>query len=129
MAQIRSKISEKSPYYISKYRFLELKNFCRQYSEWRLEITKLNWYGQIGDGRGSDISDPTERLAERAISFKRRLEMVEQAVIWADPDIYEWILRAVTEGIGYGSLNVPCSRDYFYDRYRRFFWKLSQLRG
>ena len=63
MANLRSEISNKSPYYISKHRYLELKHFCLQYPEWKEEINKINWYGRAGDGRSSDISDRVSTLA------------------------------------------------------------------
>lgn len=59
------------------------------------------------------------------------MEMVEQAAIGADPDIYSYILRCVTSGISYDKMvasGIPCSRDYFYDRYRKFFWILDGIR-
>ena len=129
MPQIRSKISERSPYYISKYRFLELKNFCRQYDEWRVEISRISLYGARSTIRGSEIGRPVENAAIRIEALKRRIKAVEQASIAADPDIYPWIIKCVTKGIGYDGLDVPCSRDYFYDRYRKFFWHLDKIRG
>jgi hypothetical protein len=129
MPQIRSKISERSPYYISKYRFLELKNFCRQYDEWKVEISRISLYGGRSTIRGSEIGRPVENAAIRIEALKRHLKAVEQASIAADPDIYPWILKCVTQGIGYDGLDVPCSRDYFYDRYRKFFWHLDKIRG
>ena len=129
MPQIRSKISERSPYYISKYRFLELKNFCRQYDEWKVEISRVSLYGVRNAIKGSEIGRPVENAAIRIEALKRRLKAVEQASIAADPDIYPWILKCVTKGIGYDGLDVPCSRDYFYGRYRKFFWHLDKIRG
>lgn len=129
MPQIRSRISERSPYYISKYRFLELKNFCRQYDEWKAEISRVSLYGVRSAIRGSEIGRPVENAAIRIEALKRHIKAVEQASIAADPDIYPWILKCVTKGIGYDGLDVPCSRDYFYDRYRKFFWHLDKIRG
>lgn len=128
MATIRSEISVKSPFYISKHRYLELKHFCLQYPEWKRELKLLKWYGSVGDGRGSDVSKPVEWAAQRREMYLKRCEMVEQAAIKSDPDIFEWILRGVTEGVGYGALNVPCSKDYYYERYRKFFWVLDKVR-
>lgn len=128
MPQIRSKISERSPYYISKYRFLELKNFCRQYDEWKSEINKINLYGVRMDVRGSGPGKPVETTVIRIEALQRKIEAVEQASVAADPDIYPWILKCVTQGIGYNSLDAPCSRDYFYGRYRKFFWHLDNIR-
>ena len=46
--------------------------------------------------------------------------------------IYEYILKAVTEELSYtylkSKLKIPCGRDMYYDRYRRFFWILSNSR-
>ena len=132
MSTIRSEISVKSPYYISKYRYLELKNFCFQYPEWRRKLKLLNWYGQAGDGRGSDISKPVERQVVVREKLLNSMRMIEQSAIEADPDIFDWIIKGVTEGVSYSDLRLsglPCSKDYYYDRYRRFFWCLDQVRG
>jgi hypothetical protein len=131
MSDIRSKISEKSPYYISKHRYLELRHFCMQYDEWKQQLEKLSWYGQAGDGISSGIGKPVEKMTEKRGSYLRRIEMVEQSCIEADSDIYKWILISVTDGVPYSGLRahgIPCSRDYFYDRYRKFFWCLDRNR-
>lgn len=132
MAVIRSEISVKSPYYISKHRYLELKHFCLQYPEWRVEVNKLNYFGSMGDGiRGSDPSKPVERLAGRRERYLKYMEMVEQSCLAADPDIFEWLLKAVTMGLSYDTLStleIPCGRGYFYERYRKFFWCLDRVR-
>ena len=51
----------------------------------------------------------------------------------ADEYLYEYIMKAVTEGLPYTYLqtvmDIPCSRDTYYDRYRKFFWLLSKMRG
>lgn len=129
MSTIRNQISTKSPYYISKHRFLELKHFCLQYPEWKTELNKINWFGSsVSEIRSHDISKPVERLYDRREKLLRYMEIVEQSAIDADPDIFEWLLRSVTEGVSYGSLEVPCGRDYFYERYRKFFWLLDKVR-
>ena len=59
--------------------------------------------------------------------------MVEQAAMDADEYLWHYILRAVTEGLSYtylkSRLDIPCSKDTYYDRYRRFFWLLSEARN
>lgn len=58
--------------------------------------------------------------------------MVEQTAIEADADLAHYILKAVTEGLSYSHLKarleIPCGKDMYYDRYRRFFWLLSKIR-
>ena len=132
MSEIRTSISIKSPYYISKHRYLELKHFCLQYEEWKKELKLVNYFGSYGgEVKSFDISKPVERAVEIRERYLRQIEMVEQAALEADGDIYEWILKSVTCGVPYGGLRasgIPCSRDYFYDRYRRFFYILSGIR-
>lgn len=57
--------------------------------------------------------------------------MIEQSAIKADSDIYTWIMKSVCYGVSYDYLKaegVPCSREYFYTRYRKFFWILDKVR-
>lgn len=80
---------------------------------------------------GSEISDKTGDTAVKRASMRARMKMIEQAAIAADPDIYAFIFKSVTQGISYEKLvasGIPCGRDYFYDRYRKFFWILDQIR-
>lgn len=77
-------------------------------------------------------SDPTERCAERKIFYQCRIAMLEQVAVLADKDLAKYILMAVTYGHSYtylkAKLDIPCSKDTYYDRYRKFFWILSDLR-
>ena len=112
---IRPEISGKNKYWIERHRYYELKHFCLQFVR----------SGQIH-------GDPTARCAESRLFFSDRMKLVEQAAIGADPEIYTYILRAVTEGLSYDTLKmqhgIPCCRDVYYDRYRRFFWLLDKTR-
>ena len=58
--------------------------------------------------------------------------MIEKAALDADECLYPYILKAVTEGLSYTYLksktDIPCGKDMYYDRYRRFFWILDGLR-
>ncbi len=64
--------------------------------------------------------------------YVKLMDMVEQTAIETDGDLCNYILLAVTEGISYDGLkmrfNIPCSKDAYYELYRRFFWLLSQAR-
>ena len=131
---IRTKISKDNKYYISKDRFLELKHFCLQYPEWKakyFEFTSLV-SGTMSGVRTSDISDPVSYAAQHREKYFRMMEMIEQSAIAADADIYQFILQAVCYGISYTALrtkyDMPCGKDMFYDRYRKFFWILDGVR-
>ena len=132
---IRAEISQKNKYWIDKHRHYELKHFCLQYHTWK----KL--YSSIGDitignnimrSRNNSISDPTSKMAMKRLMYKNRIDMVEQAAREADPVLCKYILKAVTEGLSFThlrtKLQMPCGRDMYYDRYRKFFWILSGMR-
>ena len=105
-----------SKYGISKHKFLQVYHFCMQYNEPR---------GSGGSGR------PTEDLAIRRAQLAENVQLVEQTCMEADGDIYQWLLKAVTnEGVGYTYLKeymeIPCGKDMYYDRRRKFYWLMAQ---
>lgn len=77
-------------------------------------------------------SDPTARHAIRKADYIERIRLVERVADETDEILCDYILKAVTEGLSYTYLrtkmNMPCSRDMYYDRYRRFFWLLDNAR-
>lgn len=134
---IRPEISAKNKYWIDKHRFYELKHFCLQYSHWKKTYAALNELilsASIFDKMPSSYSpsDLTAKQVLRKIAYSEKIEMVEKAAMDADEDLYIYILKAVTENLSYTylktTLEIPCSRDTYYDRYRRFFWLLSEAR-
>lgn len=135
---IRPEISTKNKYHIDKHRYYELKHFCLQYSSWKKTYSALNELGITssilsGMPSGTSISDLTAKYAIRKALYAEKIKMVEQAAIGADPDLYVYIIKAVTEGLSYTylktKLEIPCSRALYYDRYRRFFWLLNESRN
>ena len=135
---IRPNISEKNKYFIDKHRYYELKHFCLQYGEWkkahascRDTLMFASRFERLSPG---DIpSDLTAKYAIRSAQYAERIEMIERIAKDADDFLAPYILKAVTEGLSYAylntRLNIPCGRDLYYDRYRRFFWLLSEARG
>lgn len=135
---IRPEISEKSKYYISKHRHYELKHFCLQYPTWRKEYAALDNPSVTSSAAekmpSSNIpGDPTAKFAVKRAYYSERIKMIEQIAREADDFLYEYILKAVTEQLSFtylkSRLEIPCSRDTYYDRYRRFFWLLSEARN
>lgn len=80
----------------------------------------------------SQSSDPTARCAIAKAFYLERIEMVEKAIIEADRELSGYLLKGVTEGLSFDILqarySIPCSKDTYYDRYRRFFWLLDKAR-
>lgn len=134
---IRPEISEKNKYYIDKHRYYELKHFCLQYKEWKKEYARCNdaviFAAQLDRMPSSNTpSDVTAKYAIQKIYYADRIKLIERIAVEADNFLYPYILKAVTEGLSYTNLksvhNIPCGRDMYYDRYRKFFWLLSEAR-
>lgn len=134
---IRPELSEKNKYWISKHRYYELKHFCLQYPEWKstyLSISSSSRSISVVEysPKNGSYGNPTERLAVSKAYYRDKMEMVEQAAIETDSELYQYILKAVTEGLSYTylhtRLDMPCGRDMYYDKYHKFFWVLSNQR-
>lgn len=133
--QIRAELSPKNPYWIAKHRYYELKHFCLQYPAWKRAYVECESPGVSSIDRiGSTNTpgDPTAGLAMKKTYYAERIKMIEKAAMNADKELYTYILQAVTQELSYtylkSRLNIPCGRDMYYDRYRRFFWLLSEAR-
>lgn len=135
---IRPEISEQNKYYIDKHRHYELKHFCLQYPYWKKQYAA---YTDIGPNLSSFEriysnslpSDSTANWAIKRAYYLEKIELIERAAEETDYILYKYILKAVTEGLSYtylrNILQIPCSRDLYYEKYRRFFWILNKLRN
>lgn len=134
--EIRPEISKSSRYWISKHRYYELKHFCLQYKEWRDLYNKLkgepNHMGFNEMPRKTDISNPTEKVAIAKAECAYYMKLIEDISKQTDPELSDYIFKAVINGYSYNVMsmqyNIPCCKDTFYDRYRKFFWLLSSAR-
>ncbi len=124
----------KRKYEISKHRFYELYHFCLQYNDWLQELNLLSEIKSTAfDGMpyGQGYSDRTGNLAIRKSVLKEKCELIEKTAEEADADICKYILKAVTnEGVTYAYLktvlDIPCGKDLYYNRRRRFYYLLSK---
>ena len=134
---IRPEISERSPFYISKHRYYELKHFCLQYPEWQeklrqidgLTIHKERFASNI---KGGGYSDPTALYAEARIFLSQRIELVDKAAEKGCGYLAKAMVESVTNGISYEKMvargSVCCGKEAWYVAYRRFFWLLDKSR-
>ena len=136
MSAIRPELSVKNKYWIDRHRFYQLKHFCLQYKYWKKLYSTLHdiSVSSVNDIPGpKGLSDLTANCAIRKVEVANRIKMVESAAIEADRELWYYIVKAVTEGLSYTQLktqfDIPCSRDTYYDRYRRFFWLLNKYRN
>ena len=71
---------------------------------------------------------PTEQAAARIVELSKQLDIIEQSAKDADPEIWQYILKNVTQGIPYERLAVPCGFRKFSNARVKFFWYLSKRR-
>lgn len=134
---IRPEISTRNKYWIDKHRHYELKHFCLQYPMWKKEYEIM----KNPEIKTSIINrlptcnvhgDPTVTWFLKREFYRSRIELIEKTAAEADEFLYKYILKAVTEGLSYiylkTNLEIPCGKDMFYDRYRKFFWLLHRAR-
>ena len=130
-------LSPKSPYWIPRHRYYELKHFCLQYPTWRKVYEHLNALSarpyDIEAIQKSGVSDPTAKIATSKAYFSARTRMIFETAEETDTNLARYILHAVTEGLSYDILEaryeIPCSRAEYYKLYRKFFWLLDKKRG
>ena len=131
-------ISKKSNWHIPKYRFLELKYFCLQYPSWKREVADLlASYPNFNPENPSTKSNPefidkTSDIAIRISNLNSKISLVGKIAKMSDESIADYIIKGVTEGVSFVRLKtyyeIPCERDMYYDRFRKFFWVLDKVR-
>lgn len=135
---IRPELSIKNKYWIDKHRYYELKHFCLQYPIWKqlyLSITEKS-VGVSSFEYFSGNNEPSDPTSDRALlkaHYSEKIDLIERIAKESDKYLYPYILKAVTEDLSFTylktKLDIPCGRDMYYDRYRKFFWLLSEVRG
>lgn len=134
---MRTTVSKKNKYWISRHRYLELSHFCAQYNEWikirkDLEGLQRAVVATYSVPNKTDISDPTATTAEKILFYSERIDMVNNAAKEADPILAKYVVKCATNGYSYDKLRakekIPCCRQVFYEVYRCFFWHLSNAR-
>ena len=135
---LRAELSSKNRYWIDKHRYYELKHLCLQYPIWKSAYVAFDnpsiSLSSIESMPTSNLpGDPTAKRAMMKAYYSEKMKLIEDAAKEADKYLYDYILKAVTEGLSYtylkSKLDIPCGRDMYYDRYRRFFWILSESRN
>ena len=134
---IRPELEPTHKYWIDKHRYYELKHFCLQYPIWKNAYEDfcnlslpLSMMERVSTSNMP--GDPTAKRAMMRAYYAEKMHLIEKAAQEADRYLYEYILKAVTEELSYPylktKLGIPCGRDMYYDRYRKFFWILDDLR-
>lgn len=134
---LRAELSEKNKYWIDKHRHYELKHFCLQYPLWRKAYAEYRALSMpssaaIKTPSGNTPADPVSKHVVMRDYYYNKIKLVENVAIQADPELCRYILLGVTEAASYTYLktkmSIPCGKDMYYDRYRKFFWLLDRIK-
>ena len=131
MDKVRKRDMKLSDYNISRAKYNELKYFCMQYEENKRELHKgygLNAIVNDGLPKGNLPGNPVEGQAIRNAVLQADVDLIEHTAMEAGADVYQWLIKNVTEGVPYEWLNVPSGRRQFYETRRYFFFLLAQKR-
>ena len=136
MSYLKNELSKKSKWSIPKHRYLELVHFCLQYPEWKKQLRQMDILRsrQIDSLRGdSNWTDETSRIAMERVDILNHIRLIEQTCNEADSNLANYLLTSVTYGVTFpkmaAQIDIPCGKDMFYDRRRKFFWILDKRRG
>jgi len=132
--KIRPEVQKSNKWWISKNRYYELKHFCLQYKEWNLLYLYSQNLSSVSivslEKHGYGTLSSVEKIFENMEVYRSRMEVIRNAAIKADPYIADFIFKAVTEERSFtyleATLNIPCSKKMYFDRYRKFFYILDQ---
>lgn len=124
-------------YGISKYRYQELKAFCLQYEEKKNKIKYgLSSMNHDGTAVSGGIGRPTEQQAINNDKYLKDIRMIENAAVRANPGIWKYILKSVTQGLPYEFIEyddklgrIPVGKTEFYAVRRKFYHCLDLLKS
>lgn len=130
--RVRGELSRKNKHWISKNRHYELKYFCLQYPEWKFGYKNADGYSDVASKSDDSLSDRTAAHGLLRVKYIDNIRLIERIAKETDEFLSSYILRAVTEGRSFTylktKLSMPCGRDMYYARYRKFFYLLSKAR-
>lgn len=123
-------------YALSKEEFLNAKYYALRYNAWLAE------YNSLKDSMGAitvddmphaknNISNPTQRLAERRAELREKMEIIEQAAKDANPEIArELMIMATNYDMTFDRLKaeyqLPYESKQFYKYRRKFYYLLAK---
>ena len=104
--------------------------YAMRYNKWRAEYNALadeeieQIWATIDGKRYYIRADSPEELGAK-------IKLIEQTAIAASPELYQYILFAVTNkrtSFAYlqSMMNIPCDKDTYYEARRRFYYYLAQ---
>ena len=132
-------LSKKSPYWLPKDRFLELKHFVRQYKDFikaREELYLTYPVMELAIRRNCHLSatDPVYKTYLKVKVLTNYIDQIEMAfkLTLDKPDEFNYILIGILEDASYDAMaarfDMPVSRRQYYQDLRKFFYILDQIK-
>lgn len=124
-------------YGISKNRYAELKAFCLQYEEKKSKINRsVGAMNYDGMPKSNYKENSLEAKAIRNVMYQEDCEMIEQAAIATSAEIYQYIIKSVTNDLSYRFIEydeklgrIPVGKTEFYAMRRLFYYYLDNLKS
>lgn len=109
-------------------------HFARQYPTWVKELGTIPDTSKAIAYDGEKVQssggyDSTAETAMRRAMLDKKRKLIEDTVREAGAEIYAYLLLGVTGCATFMELRqqgMPCERDMYYDRRRKFYWLLAQ---
>lgn len=116
-------------YGISRNRYKELKAFCLQYDEKKSKINRgISGVDYSSLSRSGAAGSQVESQAIENEMNMKDCRMIEEAAVKANPEIWKYIIKSVTLGLPYESIEydeeqgrIPIGKTDFY-AYRKLFY-------
>lgn len=123
-----------SKWYLPRYEYMTVVNFCLQYPELKAKmynISGLRGVNYDGMPHGSGVGDPTARQAEIIAEADRKIRIIESNVNRASGELSPWMLKAVTDDRAtYDRLRyqegMPLTRNAFGVLRRQIYYLISK---
>lgn len=129
---MRNELSKNNKWYLPRHRYYELKHFVMQAPDWEKAYNNnLDLKAKSIDILQKEHGDLVGNTAVRNMTYLDKITLIKKAAQLSDQYLSIYILKGVIGDKGYDylrtKLNIPCSRETYYDRYRKFFWILDKL--
>ena len=124
-----------SKYYLPKYEYKTVVNFCFQYQDLKTKLDALDGqHAVVNDGmpHGTDTSDPTFSEATKRMEISEKIDVIEKTTkSCAGSALYPFMLMAITdETCTYNYLrqnyDIPMGHRQFSELRRKIYYNIAK---
>lgn len=126
--------SKRAKWYLPRYEYITVVNFCLQYPELKAKAANVSGIRAVtydGMPHGSGVGDPTARQAAILAEAERKIEIIERNVKEVAGNLAPWMLKGITDDkMTYDKLRYdfgfPMNATYYWSMRREIYWKIAQ---